>query len=240
MTGTPEMRTTHDETPPGWSGPALERCRMLSPAGDHSGSPGGALIAGGTRAFTLLEMVAVVVVILMLMGLLGLTFANARPTVRVKRDASQTVAFLRNMWDHTKTTGTPLVLTPDFETGEMSYMDPRLGKHTKAKFSSKARVLGVKINDRLHSIASQNPEYYEDEEPSEDPFRNAVYLSEGRGLTLIAVLFGVPNKEEGYDHLTLCSLNLITGKGRIEHLTEEEVAAIFEAAEEASDEADYE
>lgn len=191
------------------------------------------------RAFTLLEMVAVVTVIMVLMGVLGLTFANARPTVRVKRDASQMVAFLRNMWDHTKTTGTPLVLTPDFESGGMSYMDPRLGKHTKARFSSKAKVIGVKINDRLYSIASRDL-VEEEEAELEDPFNNAIYLSEGRGLTRIAVLFGIPNKEEGYDHLTLCSLNLITGKGHITRLTQDEVAAIFEAAEEARYEAEYE
>ena len=62
------------------------------------------------KAFTLLELIAVVVIIMVLMAGIAVNFANSRPGVQVKTDASNMIAFLRNMWDYTKASGTPLVL----------------------------------------------------------------------------------------------------------------------------------
>ena len=196
--------------------------------------------AGSPRGgFSLLEMMAVVVIILTLTGVTVLTFANARPAVKVKKDASQMIAFLRNMWDLSKAGGSSLILTPDFETGKLSYTDPRSGVTVSARFSSKARVLGIKLNDRMYSSRTRDLEDDLEAEPvpeeGGDPFRDSLYISEGRGLTRIEVVFGIPKGEdpqEGYELLTLASFNLITGKGQVKWLDEEELASLLEADEE--------
>ena len=184
------------------------------------------------RAFTLLEMMAVVMIMLILLGVAGLTFANARPSVKVKKDAAQMVAFLRNMWDHTKATGAPLVLSPNYETGELSYTDPRIAKTSRAKFSSDAKIIGIKLNDRLYTAASYDLVPEEESGTMDESGRFALYVSEGRGLTQVGVLFGIP-REEHYDYLTFCSLNLITGRGTILSLNEDDLQELLHAAEEA-------
>ena len=197
------------------------------------------------RAFTLIELMMVVVIIMVMMGLTALTFSASRPAVKVKRDASRMVAFMRNMWDHTRTTSAPLILIPDFETGALSYEDPRTGKTAAANFASKAHIIGIKINDRLYSAASMPPPpeeqdgdeaVIEDEMYDDGGYDGSIFLSEGRGLTSLAVIFGVPkdkkDKTEGYEHLTMCTLNLITGKGEIRLLDEEELNSLLAEAEE--------
>lgn len=167
------------------------------------------------RGFTLLEMMAVVVIISIMTGVLLVALGNSRPSVQVKKDASQMVAFLRNMWDQSKASGSPLVLLPNYEDGGMRYRDPRLGREKKATFSSKAKVLAVVINDRVYNGDSRFESSDIDQAEA-----NAVFISEGRGLTRIGVVLGVAKDETSYDFLVLASLNLINGRGDIVDLDE--------------------
>ncbi len=190
------------------------------------------------RAFTLIEMMVVVILILILLAVASLTFFNSTDGVRIKRDAGQTIAFLRNMWDYTKTSASALILEPDFENGTLSYVDPRDGKRGKAEFDSDAKVLAIKLNDRLYNLYSSfapNDDAGEEEFYDEDEYdsgSNVLYLSEGRGLSRITVIFGIPEEEDDdtvtYTYLTACSLNLITGKGTILELEPEQLSQLME------------
>lgn len=173
--------------------------------------------------FTLIELMAVVTIILVLTVVTALTFANARPSIKVKRDAAQMVSFLRTMWDRTKATGDPLILEPDFGGAVLGHIDPRDGKRVLAEFDSKARIVAIKLNDRLYSKRSDSG--------------GDIYIAEGRGLSLVGVLFGLPGSDEDllseYEYLTYCKLNLITGKGTVEELDNEALEALFTEAEQA-------
>lgn len=168
--------------------------------------------------FTLLEMVAVVVIMAVLLGAVAVALGNSRPSVQVKKDGAQMIAFLRNMWDQTKSSGTPLVLLPDYEKGSLRYRDPRLGREKVATFDSGAKLIAIIINDRAYSADSRF------ESSAGDPsLANAIYISEGRGLTRVGVVFAVPIDDQTYDFLTYVSLNLINGKGQATSLEESEL-----------------
>ena len=181
------------------------------------------------RAFTLMELIAVVIIVLVMMGTTALTLYNSSQSVRLRKDASQTIAFMRNMWDRSRTSGSALILWPDFASGELSYTEPRTGKREKASFSSKAKVVAVKINDRVHSASSG---YEPVEEEGEFYQEEMLYLSEGRGLTQLAVVFGVPKDEAfpeaGFKHLAMASINLITGRGQTRLLDQHELDGFLE------------
>lgn len=189
--------------------------------------------SGKIRAFTLFELMAVVVLILIMLGMTVLTFANSRPSIKVRRDASQMVAFLRNMWDLSKATGTDLVLEPDFESGKLAYLNPRGGQRYEAKLAAESRVIGIKLNDRLYSRAS-----LERDIDGETGLAEGIHVGEGRGLAYISVLFGIPDEDSSdlstYKFLTQCSLNLITGRGEVLDLTAEEFQALVNTAEQAA------
>lgn len=185
------------------------------------------------RGFTLLEMMVVVVIIAVMSGAIIIGFMGNRSSMKVKRDAGQMVSFLRNMWDRSKTTGTALVLAPDFQNGSLAYIDPRDGVSEVAKFSSDAYIIAIKLNDRLYSQASMD--LVINNGSSDDAlFDTSLYLGEGRGLSLVAVIFGVPlneeNLDEGFEDITMCELNLITGKGKITYLEETDLLDIFDEA----------
>ncbi len=182
------------------------------------------------RGFSLLELMAVVVIILIMMGALALTLARSRPAARVKKDAAQSVAFLRNMWDRTKATGAPLVLNPDYEKGALAYIEPRSGREESASFSRGVKLLAFRINDRTYSMASQTSSEDEYAEYGR-VFDDSLYISEGRGLTTISMVLGIPRDDE-VDPIMAASLNLITGKGQIEDLSQEDLGDILAAAEE--------
>lgn len=162
------------------------------------------------RGFTLLEMMAVVLIIAVMVAGTSLMVANAQPSVKVRKDAGAMVAFLRNMWDRSRATGSALILYPDFNRGTLSYQDPLTGLVSQASFDSEARVLAVRINDRFYTANS----FYVDENGV--PVDSALYISEGRGLTRIAVLFAIPSDDGNtLKYVHLCSLNLITGQGGV-------------------------
>ena len=169
------------------------------------------------RAFTLLEMMAVVVIMAVMLGAVAVALGNSRPSVKVKRDGATMVAFLRNMWDQSKASGTPLVFLPNYEDGSLRYRDPRLGQEKKAKFTSDAKILAVVINDRVLNGDSRIESDYEDGDSA-----NAVYISESRGITRIGVVFGIVTEDDSYDFLTFASINLFNGKGQLLQLEEEE------------------
>lgn len=169
------------------------------------------------KGFTLLEMMAVVVIMAVMLGVIAVALGNSRPSVKVKKDSSQMIAFLRNMWDQTKASGTPLVFIPNYEKGSLRYRDPRAGVEKKATFESGAKILAVVINDRIYSGDSQP--VGDDLDSGE---ANAIYISEGRGLTRIGVVIGILDDEDTYDLLTYASLNLINGRGSVMPLEEDE------------------
>ena len=193
------------------------------------------------KGFSLMELMAVVIIILIMLAVTTVNFANSRPSIKVRRDASQMVSFLRNMWDATKTTGAPLILQPDYEKGTLTYTSPRQNQTRTAKFESNSRLVAFKLNDRLYSQASMDVGM-DDQQYNDAFFDSGIYLSEGRGITRIAVVFGIAEEEDTplseYTFLTMCTLNLITGKGEIINLTHEEVASIFESAQDAEDNLD--
>ena len=201
------------------------RCRRPAAGGEVRGTSGAAPAA---RGFTLLELMAVAMIILILTAAVGLTLGNSRPSVQVKRDAAQTVSFLRNMWDRARATGGSLVLEPDFEKGTLDYTDPRTGKRTRAEFDSDAHVIAIGLNDRFYNAWSHLTRVPQGEDDAEyDPEADVLYISEGRGLVRVSVVFGIPVEEESiegqlmvYDKVTMCTLNLVNGKGKIELLEE--------------------
>lgn len=168
-------------------------------------------------AFTLIEMMAVVLLIMILVGIVGLNFMNSRDGVKLRKDASHCLAFMRQMWDFTKTSNSPLVLLNDPEKGQLSFVDPRTGFLEHLHFSSKAVVVGVLVNDRFHELTSGLPEPEATEgtpAPALDE-SGPVYISEGRGLTQLGMILAIP-EDEGYKTAILIKLNLITGRGRQE------------------------
>lgn len=187
----------------------------------------------GLRAFTLLELMAVVILILIMLGMAALTFANSRPSIKIRRDAGQTVAFLRNMWDLSKSTGSELVLEPNFATGRLSYQNPRGGQRYDARLAPETHVIAIKLNDRLYSRAS-----LERDENGEPTTSEGIHVGEGRGLAYISVLFGLPGEDKedlaAYTYLTQCTLNLITGKGEVLNLTSDEFKELVDEAAEAA------
>jgi hypothetical protein len=194
-------------------------------------------------------MMAVVMIISLMLGLIGLSFANSRPSVRVTTDANNLVAFMRNMWDRVKATGSPLILEPDFAgEGGMSYSDPRTGTWKRAKFKSGARVLAIILNERVHTAETAYryeqqalDEGLEDEEGN--PLGNALYLSEARGLARVSILLGVPEDPDipvemttEYSYLKLATLNLINGRGRIDDIELEDYQQLMQKAMDQIDE----
>ena len=204
----------------------------------------------GRKAFTLLEMIAVVIIVLTLGAITAVGFGNSRPSVRVKSDAAKMVSFLRNMWDRTKVSGAPLILNPDYESGKLSYFDPREGREFYADFSSDAVIVGIRINDRFYTRSTYvppiNPVIDEngDELPMEDPaffgdqeLGDTLYISEGRGLTYVGVAFAIKKGGEGnqeLEHITMATLNLITGRGTVEKLKPEELDDLMVHAEQGA------
>jgi prepilin-type N-terminal cleavage/methylation domain-containing protein len=180
------------------------------------------------KGFTLVEILAVVFIIAVLLGVTVITFSRSQPSVRVKRDAVSMVSFLRNMWDHSRATGSPLILLPNYEDGTFSYVDPRTNKQEFAEFTSGARVIGILLNDRYYSETAYQPEDM-DLGLGNEP----LYLSEGRGLVQLAIVFALV-EENRYEHITRSSLNLVTGKGKVEKLTRRELDEMSYALEEVS------
>lgn len=201
------------------------------------------------HGFSLLEMMAVVLIMSIMLGMIGISFANSRPSVRITTDANNLIAFTRNMWDRTKATGAPLILEPDFaDTGSLSYSDPRTGTWKRAKFKSDARVLAIILNERVHTAETayryeQNAieQGLEDEEGN--PLGNALYLSEARGLSRISILIGVPEDpdapmeaQNSFDFLKLATLNLINGRGRVDDIEFDDYQQLLNKAIEQIDE----
>lgn len=186
--------------------------------------------------FTLLEMIVVTLLILIMAGMVSLTFANARPSVKLRRDAAQSLAFLRNTWDFVKASSSQLVLAPDWKEGVLEYFDPRTQTRQACRFRSKAHILAIILNDRVYNAQSmpQSEEVPEEGEPSgtED---GSLYIEEGRGLTELAIVFGIPDDDAedvtAYKWITLAKLNLITGRGQIQELTTEDYDALAGQAE---------
>lgn len=178
-------------------------------------------------AFTMLEMMAVVMIIMVLTASVTLVLFNSSDSVKVRKDAAQMVAFMRNMWDRTRTTGSPLILSPDFEGGDLYYTEPRSGHTRKASLSSEAQVVAIVLNDRVYSAGSgfsMEESYDENGDPVVD---NGIYISEGRGLTRIGVAFAVVLEDGGYELAKYSALNLINGKGEVFDLTEEEIRTLI-------------
>jgi len=197
------------------------------------------------RAFSLIEMMAVVMIILLITAMVGLTFANSRPSVEIKRDAAKTVAFLRNMWDRARASAGALILEPDFEEGTLSYVEPRSGQLHKAEFDSGAHVVGIRLNDKVYNSYSnlRRMPRPEDEEIEYDPEADVLFISENRGLVRVTVIFAKPIYEDGddeliigYEYVMACTLNLINGKSRIERLEDGRLAEILEPRMEVYDE----
>jgi prepilin-type N-terminal cleavage/methylation domain-containing protein len=182
----------------------------------------------GTRTpkgFTLIEMMAVTLLIMILAGVVGLSFMNSRDGVKFRKDGAQCLTFLRLMWDFSKTSNAPLVLQSENEGGRLAFVDPRTGTREHLRLESQARVMGALLNDRFHSLVQMgNGETAG--EPASEPAGQAdavagegssAYLSEGRGLTTLGLLLALPGEEEGvFKAGLLVRLNLITGKGKIE------------------------
>ena len=190
------------------------------------------------KAFTLLEMLAVVTIILVMLGLAALAFSQSRPAVKVKDDAARMVSFLRNMWDLTRATSAPLILQPNYEEGSFSYSDPRTGLRQQARFTSDARVIGVLLNDRYYSEETLTPSEesgYVPFESFDEELENALHISEGRGLSRIGVVFAIVDEDEhSMDHITLSALNLVTGKGIVVRLDEADLDALAQLGQEDS------
>ncbi|MCB1043083.1 MAG: type II secretion system protein [Acidobacteria bacterium] len=187
------------------------------------------------KAFTLVEMMVVVIIILILTGATALMLANGSDSAQVRRDGTACVAFLRNMWDVSKAHSEPIVLIPNFEEGTLSYIEPKSGVQAKAHFFSKAKVLGILVNDRLiHSQSEDVAPVEETEDEQVDSVANGIYLSEGRGLSRVGIVLGVP-KEESFKLMTLSRLNLITGRSEIIDLEPEQWFEMLDEAEAQSE-----
>lgn len=180
--------------------------------------------------FTLLEMAVVVLLIGILSGIGYLTFANGREGVKMRRDANQCLAFFRTMWDYSKTASAPVMLTPDFENGLIGYVDPRTGVTGESKLESKARILAIILNDRVYTQHTMMEEVMESDEPLPEDAENpegmvfTIHLSEGRGLTELGIVLGLPSEEDEMrvDDLMFARLNLINGRGQVDFLSDEE------------------
>lgn len=183
-----------------------------------------------TQGYTLVEMLAVVFIISVLLGVTVLTFSRSRPSVKIKTDAAAMVSFLRNMWDFSKATGTPLVLNPDYEKGSFSFFDPRSQQEQFAEFTSGAQVIGILLNDRYYSANAYGAVVEQSESAAAG---EALYLSEGRGLIQLAVVFALVEDDQ-LKHITQSSLNLVTGKGEIKTLNRRELDELTYAIEEST------
>ncbi len=186
------------------------------------------------KGFTLIEIMAVVMIISIMVGIAMVTFSRSRPSVKVRNDAAQTLSFLRNMWDRTRATGAPLILKPDYENGSISYIDMRSNREEWAQFSKDTMVIGILINDRFYNADSALPlpDSKDGEGGQLDEFANSdvIYISEGRALTRVGVVFGIAgDKDSGetWEHLHMSSLNLITGKGHVGEITLEELESLM-------------
>ena len=166
------------------------------------------------------------------------------------------IAYLRNAWDHTRATGAPLVLRPNYIDGSLHYYDPRSQQTRKASLAKGHYVVGIRINDRMYSQVtggmatpvaqndSEGDQEVADAMAVEDEF--AVFISEGRGMSRIAVVFAVLEDQEGpvevhnFSTMMMCSLNLITGKGDVSPITVDEFDNLFTLSFEAeNDESVY-
>ncbi|PIE90075.1 MAG: hypothetical protein CR997_08085 [Acidobacteria bacterium] len=185
------------------------------------------------HAFTLVELMAVVAIILILLGGASVVFMNGRESIQVRNDANHLISFMRSMLDYTKATGVPLVIEFDTKKKSFSYLDPRLSEKRTAELESSAKVLAIKLNERLltpERLATANAE---DESSYDDESTESVYISEGRGLITMSMLLAVYNEEkEEVETAFLSELNLISGRGRVLKLKTEEVQAFFQESEE--------
>ena len=199
------------------------------------------------NAFTLVELMAVVAIILILLGGAAVVFMNGRESIKVRSDANHLISFMKSMLDYTKATGVPLVIQFDSEDRSFQYVDPRNQIKKKAKLESKARVLAVKLNERLfhpenlmdNGVLAANSESYvtPPDASAPDGFGNSettIYVSEGRGLITMAMLLAVQDEDENITDAILTRLNLISGKGEIFMLNPSEVQQFFEEAEQSS------
>lgn len=182
------------------------------------------------KGFTLVELMAVVVLIMVLLGAGTVMFMNGRESVKIRSDANHLISFMKSMLDYTKATGVPLVLQFGEEDKSFSYIDPRNQATFKAKMESKARVLAIKLNDRLYlpgklQIIEEDVPYGESEEET------SVYIAEGRGLITMAVMLGTQNEEEKIEQAMLTRLNLISGKGQVFRLNPQEVEQFLQPEE---------
>ncbi|CAM2007119.1 pilus assembly FimT family protein [Acanthopleuribacter pedis] len=195
------------------------------------------------KGFTLLEMIVVVTLMAVLMGAATILVFGNRDGVVVKDEGARMIAYLRNAWDHTRATGAPLVFRPNYNDGSLRYYDPRSQKTHKASLAEGHYVVGIRINDRMYSQAtggmatpvaqadSEGDEEAVDALAYEDEF--ALFISEGRGMARIAVVFAVLEDKEGpidvsnFNTIMMCSLNLITGKGDVSPITPEEFENLF-------------
>ena len=200
------------------------------------------------QAFTLIELMAVIVIILIMLGGATVMFMNGRQSVKIRSDANHLVSFMRSMLDYTKATGVPLVIQFDSKDESFSYVDPRTREIKKAKLESKAKVMAIKLNERLYTpenlsseVESQdgetNPDEYSAELSFDSSFEDeetSVYVSEGRGLINMSMLLAVRAEDGEITDAILSRLNLISGKGGIFLLKPEEVQQFFDQAEEES------
>lgn len=191
------------------------------------------------RAFTLVEIMVVVVIILVMTGATALMLANSSDGVRLRRDTTSAVAFLRNMWDLSKASSEPIVLIPDFETGALSYIEPKSGIQEKAHFSSKARVVGILVNDRLFHKDTEQPEPPPESEEGEgdDRLFSGIYLSEGRGLTRVGIIMAVMDDDE-YELMNMATLNLINGRSQLLDLDPDAFFEMIDASDSAVQDAE--
>lgn len=182
------------------------------------------------HAFTLVELMAVVVLILVLLGAGTVMFMNGRESVKIRGDANHMISFMKSMLDYTKATGVPLILQFGAKDKAFSYLDPRTTETFKAKFESKAKVLALKLNDRLY--LPENLRFEEGEEHLDENGEDAtVYIAEGRGLISMSVVLGIKDEDERIEMAMLTRLNLISGKGEVFRLKPEEVEQFLDMTE---------
>jgi prepilin-type N-terminal cleavage/methylation domain-containing protein len=184
------------------------------------------------KAFTLVELMAVVLIILIMLGGTSVLFLNGRESVKIRADANHLISFMRSMLDYTKATGVPLVIQFNPKDHSFSYLDPRNEEIHTVELESKARILAVKLNERLYTPETLSGEVQSEE--VDDP-ETTVYVSEGKGLITLSMLLAVKDEDEQVTNAMLTQLNLISGKGQIIKLNPEEVQRFFEEAEEAAD-----
>lgn len=200
-------------------------------------------------AFTLLEMIVVVTLMAVLMGAAAILVFGSQNSVVVKDEGARMLAYLRNAWDHTRASGAPLVFRPNYQDGTLHYYDPRTQRTKKASLAKGHYVVGIRLNDRMYSQAtggmatpvvasdSDGDQEASDALAFEDEF--ALFISEGRGMARIAVIFAVLKEDDGpvdvsnFSNIVMCSLNLITGKGEVTEIDEREFDNLFAISFEA-------